>query len=231
MPLQDFYNTGQTTSVGVYSSFWRSQEFLAGSSYTLTSVKLFLFRSNSPGTITVSIRATDVDGKPTGGDIDSVTGTTDGDTLTGDSGGEWREIALSAGISITSGVQYAIVIRATSGNSSNKVNWKQDGSPPYYADGKSGSSSNSGSSWGAFDQSYMFETWSSANYVDASGTCAGVSDGSGTLEIENFEDMTGTCAGAGAGSGAMVVAGVPSDKVTYKRLVAIGNNEFWYEDI
>lgn len=161
MALQDYYNTGHTTHVTIQTVIWSSQEFLAGSSYVLTSVKLLLFKLGTPGTITVSIRDTDVNGRPTGGDIDGATGTTDGDTLPTGSPYEWREITLSSGISITSGTKYAIVVRAASGN----IYWRQDGSSPYYADGRSGQSTNSGSTWNDFIQSYMFETHSSPGVI------------------------------------------------------------------
>ncbi len=188
MALKDFYNTGDTTAVNVLGTTWRAQEFLATSSYYLASIKLLMYRVGSPGDITVSLRDTDEDGKPTGSDIDSVTGTTDGDTLTTNAAGEWREITLSAGILLTSGEKYAIVVRVIAGDASNYVWLRQDGSPPYYSGGKSGSSTNSGSSWSAFDQSYMFEAYSDA-------------------------------------------PSIPSDQATVKRLIAVGNNEVWYEDI
>ncbi|GAH21280.1 unnamed protein product, partial [marine sediment metagenome] len=80
-------------------------------SHKITKVKLKLYRVGSPGTATVSIRATS-GLHPTGSDLCS--GTTNGDTLPEGSPYEWREITLGDGANLASGTKYAIVIRAPS---------------------------------------------------------------------------------------------------------------------
>ena len=125
---------------------WAAMTFTPQITHNITSVILRLGGDGSVGTITVSIRATDGLGKPTGADIDGVTGTTDGDTLP-DFGwptpqGDDREITFSSPISLTAGIKYAIVVRAqtTSGKWSTIVS-------DVYANGSHIFSGNAGGNW------------------------------------------------------------------------------------
>jgi hypothetical protein len=78
--IYEYYNTGDTSVASIYGDIWDAQTFTPSVAHTITSVKLKLYRiGNGPGTITVGIRATDVDGLPTGSDLCS--GTTDGNSL------------------------------------------------------------------------------------------------------------------------------------------------------
>jgi len=77
--LYEYYNTGDDSSQSVYGSNWYAQTFTSSIAHTITSVKLKLYRTGSPGTVTVSIRATDGSGHPILPDLCS--GTTDGNTL------------------------------------------------------------------------------------------------------------------------------------------------------
>jgi hypothetical protein len=70
MALIDYHNTGDDLQSGFYSNLWRAHTFTASQSYTIGSVQLLLFRLGSPGTATVSIRATS-SSLPTGGDLTS----------------------------------------------------------------------------------------------------------------------------------------------------------------
>ena len=139
-------------------STWRAQTFTPSANHTITKVNLKMRRAGSPGTLTVSIRATS-GGLPTGNDLCS--GTTDGDTLPTESS-EWREITLGVGYALSASTQYAIVIRAVNGDDSNSVSWRQDSSSPTYTGGERVSSDDSGSSWEAplvGDYDCMFEEW------------------------------------------------------------------------
>lgn len=159
--IYEYYNTGDDNHVWLYGSYWVAQTFTPSVTHTITSVKLKLFRNGLPGTITVSIRATS-GGQPTGTDLCS--GTTNGDTLTTSAPGVWREIALGSGYGLSAGTTYAIVIRATSGDSSNYVLWRVDGSSPTYGGGMYLLSSNSGSSWtSGASYDLMFEEWGNVN--------------------------------------------------------------------
>jgi hypothetical protein len=114
-----------------------------------------MYRVGSPGTVTVSIRATS-GGLPVGGDLCS--GTIDGNTLTTDTAGAVYEISLGDGAVLNAGVQYAIVVRAPSGDYSNEVEIK--GSGDTYPRGTGVYSTDSGSTWGK-QSSYdlYFEDW------------------------------------------------------------------------
>jgi hypothetical protein len=129
--MYEHYDTGGAVSgVVAFSGSPRAQTFTAESSHAITSVSLQLGRpvaSGIPGIITVSIRATDSNGYPTGGDLAS--GTTDGSTLPVGSN-TWREIALSPCLDVTVGEVYAIVVSNT-GGSSNGIVWWGDGTNGY----------------------------------------------------------------------------------------------------
>ncbi|GAJ19661.1 unnamed protein product [marine sediment metagenome] len=56
-----------------------TQGFIPATTHKITSVKLKLWKEGSPGTVTISIRATDGRGHPTGGDLCS--GTINGNTI------------------------------------------------------------------------------------------------------------------------------------------------------
>ncbi len=153
----EFYDAGDDSYVGLGSGTWGAQTFTPSEDFAITSVVLKMFRFGTPGTVTVSIRATTGDpDEPTGADIDSVTGTTDGDTLTTNVSGEWREITFSAPINLTSGVTYAIITRSAS----TSLRWRIDSSSSGYAGGNYAHSTNSGSTWSGYSGGdYMFETW------------------------------------------------------------------------
>lgn len=153
-----YYNTGEDSWSGPYGTSWIAQTFTPSVSHKVTSVKLLLYRIGSPGTVTVGIRATDVDGHPTGADL--AFGTTDGNTLTTSTAGEWREIYLSAGYDLTASTKYAIVVRALTGDNSNKPEWLRDESSPTYTGGNYEVSDDSGSTWsGLAARDFMFEDW------------------------------------------------------------------------
>ena len=117
-----FGTTGMEYPQGVT---WYAQTFTAELNHQVTSVKLYLCRDGSPGTLTVSIRATDGSGKPTGSDLAS--GTTNGNTLPQyGSGNEWRQVTLSPTLSLTQNTKYAIVVRAPSGNTNNTICWNAE---------------------------------------------------------------------------------------------------------
>ena len=154
----DYYKTGDDGSAGIVLAAWVAQTFTASNSYSISSVKLLLYRlsAGGPGTVTVTINTTS-GGLPTSTIL--CTGTTNGDTLTTNNAGEWREIIFTSSANLTSGVVYAIVVSAPAG--SYNLRWRDDSSSPTYSGGKACSSSNSGSSWAAIspDQDQMFDTY------------------------------------------------------------------------
>ncbi len=95
-------------------------------------------------------------GDPTGSDLAS--GTTDGNTLS--EYGTWteREITFGVPLALTSGVKYAIVVRAPDVVGAAELNWSHRIDNPT-ANGDSYDSSNSGSSWSiSTDDDSWFKT-------------------------------------------------------------------------
>ncbi len=157
--LYENYNTGNDSSFITRNVSWAAQTFTPLSSHKIISVKLLLFiTGSSPGTVTVSIRATGATGHPTGSDL--CIGTTNGGTLPVSPPYEWREITLGAGYDLVAGRKYAIVVRALEGDNDNYLNWTLDSTSPTYTGGKCELSSNSGSSWTGYTAyDFMFEEW------------------------------------------------------------------------
>jgi len=156
--LYEYYNTGDDSQEWIYGDVWFAQTFTVGAvAHTVTSVKLKMFREGNPGTLTVGIRATDGDGKPTGADLTS--GTTNANNFTTDPVGAWYEITL-AEYTLAANTKYAIVCRAPSGDASNDVGWRVDLSSPTYEEGWALYSGNSGVSWTSYyTEDLMFEVW------------------------------------------------------------------------
>lgn len=159
--LYEYYNTGDGYGFYVYGTTWEAQTFTPSTAHKITSVKLKLYRQGSPGTLTVSIRATDGEGLPTGEDLCS--GTTNGNTLPLGSPYTWREITLGDGADLSADTKYAIVARAPAGDVTNTVFWRADISSPTYEGGNFASSTDSGDSWtGNTSYDFMFEDWGEA---------------------------------------------------------------------
>lgn len=159
----EYYDSGDDAEAQAYGDFGGTfiilgMTFTAESSHPITSMKLLLYRSGSPGTLEGSIWETD-GVYPTN---EMAMGTTDGDTLPTGSPYEWREISLGVGEYLISGTVYALVLKAPSGDSSNKVLWRQDQSSPAY-DGGGWCFIYTGYDWGyqgvpPYDS--LFEVWS-----------------------------------------------------------------------
>lgn len=151
------YITGDDGDYDAYTANWIAQTFTPTLIHMVSKVKLKLFRVGSPGTITVSIKATS-GGEPVGADL--CVGTIEGTGITEDSNGAWYEITLGDGYVFEKDVMYAIVVRAPSGDASNKVSWRADTSSPTYTGGTVCTSSDSGVDWGTVSGAdMMFEEW------------------------------------------------------------------------
>lgn len=160
--LYEYYTTGDDDATIIYGVNWNAQTFTIGTvgtdeNHNITSVKLLLYRVGSPGTLTIAITAVDGDGKPTGADLTS--GTTNGDTLTDVFTGDWREITLTP-YELQASTQYAIIVKALSGDGSNYLRWRRDVSSPTYAGGTHAYTDDSGSSWNVVaTQDCLFEEY------------------------------------------------------------------------
>ena len=154
----EYYNTGANYATGISGLYWDGQTFTPTLNHRIISVKLVMYRFGSPGTITVSIRATDGSNHPTG--LDLCLGTTNGNTLTTDGDGEWREIVLGNGCNLLANTKYAIVVRLPGGDINNDIELVGDITDPSYSGGQGEYSDDGGISWYTWDHiDFMFEEW------------------------------------------------------------------------
>jgi len=155
--LYEHYNTGDDSVWGFYGQYWKAQTFTAESDHVVGAVNLKLYRSGAPGVLTVSIRATDGSGHPTG--LDLTSGTTNSNTLTTNTAGEWREVILTP-YTLTNGTKYAIVARALGGADTDRVWWRLNQTLPAYAGGNLEHDTNNGTNWETHtEMDFMFEVW------------------------------------------------------------------------
>lgn len=142
--VEDNYMGGDDAAQSIYSANWTAQLFTASDNYPVSGVELKMNRAGDPSTVAVSIRDV-TGGVPSGADLAS--GTLDGDDFTTGTG-NWEEVSFSDTYDLTSGTQYAIVVRATGGDIDNYVGWRYD-STGSYTGGYARFSDDSGVVWGA----------------------------------------------------------------------------------
>ena len=123
-----------------------AQTFTTTGAYTISSVMLKLYRVSTPGEITVTIRTTS-GGEPTA--VIVATGTTDGDTLTIDTSGEWREITFVTPGSLNATTVYAIVVSVPGAEATKKIHTRAENAISTYANGRMFQSSDAEANWDA----------------------------------------------------------------------------------
>ena len=159
--LYERYNTGNNDYYSFGATVWYGQTFTTTDAISVSSVKFILGREESPGTITVSIRAVDVDGKPTGSDL--AYGTKDCNSIAVSPLFEWVEITFETPVSLDAATQYAVVIRATEIGEGyvNLVRVRAKLTSPSYDDGVMvGSDDSSGDTWWIESGAdFMFQVW------------------------------------------------------------------------
>ncbi|GAH59820.1 unnamed protein product, partial [marine sediment metagenome] len=154
----EYYTSGMDASWMIHGVNWSGQTFTPQIRHKITSVKIRICRTVWPGTLTVSIKATDGEGKPTGADLCS--GTISANTLIVCGDSDYYEITLGAGCNLEVDTLYAIVVRALTGNGSNFVRWLKDSSYATYTRGVNVISDDSGVTWyPSANQDFMFEEW------------------------------------------------------------------------
>jgi len=190
--LYQKYITGDDANWAFYQTLlWQSQTFTPVIRHNITSVKLKLLRltgAATPGTLTVSIRKTTA-GKPTGDDL--CVGTTDGDTITDTSPGEWREITFTTSPTLIENRVYAIIIKSSADDTGNAIAWRADNSSPSYAGGSRVHTQDLGVTWTIFTTTdLMFEEYGNVATIypsDANTRVTGLvhrwSPGNYTLEV------------------------------------------------
>lgn len=177
--------TGDNTSWTIASALTQqAQSFSVGAiAVTVTSIKLKMYRSGSPGTITLAVYAVDGAGKPTGAALTS--GTINGNTFTVDTAGEWYETAVT-GYTLSANTSYTIVISCATANAANRFGIRHQNATNIYAGGKLFTSADGGGTWTNWDA------------------------------MDDVFEIVGTL-------------GYPNEMAYDSQLVAVGNNEVWYE--
>ena len=154
--IYEYLNTGgDDDSAHIYANNWGAQSFTVGTaSHTVSFARVYIKRTGSPGTVTISITHATAAGLPTGADI--VSTTLDGDALS--TSYTWYVAEFTETILDASG-KYAIVIRAVAGDTDNDIQWRADAGGGL-ADAIACTSTDGGISWASASPiDYLFEIW------------------------------------------------------------------------
>ena len=231
MALQEYYNTGDDGAYFIKTTYRPGQTFTTQSAYTIGSVKVLLYRDEgtSPGTITCDLYSTSA-GLPTGAAL--ATGTFNGNTLPEGAGNAiWQEISFTVPYALSTATMYAIALY--SGDGATAAWWRYDGSSPTYTGGTfvyyfGGWTANSG-------RDNMFELYSyeSATYVDASVSIETEVDVLVSAETVAYVDAAvAISAEFDIDISAYLKTEVTGTSlISNKRIIAVGNDQLWYEDI
>jgi len=171
--LRENFNTGDDTAENCRGAQWCSQSYQTAAAYTMNEIHILALRLGSPGTCTVSLRATSA-GLPTGADLTS--GTFNGNTQS--TSATWITVPVTS-YDVTTATTYAILLSCPTGSAGNHMAWRMD-SANGYASGSYIISTNSGSSWAA-DTTYdfMFEVYG----TDIAGGGSGTSTSTATSTV------------------------------------------------
>ncbi len=191
----EYYDNEDTATWAYGSDDVAAQTFTAESNHTITSVKLKLYKTGNPGTATFFLTST-IGGHPNSYGI-LRTGSTDADTLTVNTAGEWREITFSS-YTLVSGIKYAIVIKAPDGDINNRLYFRYDSTSPTYSGGNLEYSLDGGADWTSYTASDIaFEIWGAAVIVRPTVTTQAVSavgsttaTGNGNITVTGGENAT-----------------------------------------
>lgn len=153
--LYEYYNTGDDDDqpVGNGGNYKCSQSFTPSITHIIKSIKIRAWRQGTlTGTFTVNICSTSQTGTVL------ATGTYDASSLTTSSPGDWIEITLGAGATLTASTKYWITLIA-SYSAGNSVRWRFDITSPSYAGGNALYTSD-GTTWtDATTKDFMFEEY------------------------------------------------------------------------
>jgi len=142
--LYESYETGNGSSAGLYSpSIWVAQTFIASANHSIKYVQLYGEREASltSGTITVAIRATDVNGHPTGPDLTAASEA----VTTIPTSYNWFTIYLPT-CGVTADTRYAVVVRISNAANGSEFWWSGD-TVKGYPGGAGLDSADGGASW------------------------------------------------------------------------------------
>jgi hypothetical protein len=231
--LEQYYDTGDDSYSNVRGANWVAQTFTTSGAFTITKVSLLAYRVDSPGTVVVSIRATN-NGYPYGADLCS--GSFNGNDLTTDTAGEWAEAIFSSPAALSASTQYAIIVRAVDAGAA-FVRWRRDYSSPMYSGGLLLASTNSGSSFTAYSSGdQMFRTYSGSDVTAVEMSLAGGFTGGDQLcwgrtsrACQSPEALRRRARLLLLGSLLFCLGCGNYDTKQY--VVAFGNNQVWYCEV
>ena len=142
--LYENNSSGSPTPLYANNTNWYAQTFTPQVTHGIKTVRIHAAYAHltTPGICTVSIKAVDVDGKPTGDDLCS--GTRNANLFNHSwSGTQWEEFDLGDGYPLLAGTTYAIVIRSQAPHVYCLYGYQNS----TYTRGKYASSTDSGSNW------------------------------------------------------------------------------------
>jgi Carboxypeptidase regulatory-like domain len=159
--------TNSGSGFGFTNTSWVAQTFTAGVTGQLTSADVFIFCSGCSGTnpsITLSLRASSGTGQvglPTGSDLASTTIAGFNDNAAGG----YHGATFSSPPTLTSGTQYALVVRASATRTGTYAYTitNTSGSNPYTG-GRRATSTTSGTSWTGTTSTVPFHTYMQTGY-------------------------------------------------------------------
>lgn len=173
-PTIDQQNTaGTTTGTGFATTSWGGQTFIPAVTGQLVKTDVQLFCSGCTGTtpnLTLSVRATSA-GLPTGADLASA-------TIPGFSSGAgtYYSATFGAPATLTSGTQYALILRPVAAPSVGGYFWIR-ASPSSYANGQRVISTDNGVTWTADStRDFNFKAYMQVGYAASGNLVSSVKD-------------------------------------------------------
>ncbi|MFM9903959.1 MAG: carboxypeptidase regulatory-like domain-containing protein [Pyrinomonadaceae bacterium] len=176
-PFIDQQNTaGTTTGTGFGTPAWTGQTFIPAVTGLLAKADVQLFCNGcgaTPPDLTLSVRNTAA-GVPTGADLASV-------TIPGSNFSSGATVLFTATfgspVTLTSGTQYALVLRPVSVPSGSGYFWVRS-SPSTYANGSRVISADSGGTWSTeTTRDYNFKTYMQTGFAASGNLVSGLKDG------------------------------------------------------
>jgi len=156
--LYERYTPFPDERITFWAEFWIAQTFTIGNtgpneSFELSRVELMLYQVDASSPVALKIRATDGEGKPTGGDISR--GWTPSGTLPVWPNHVWRSIDMSQ-VTLLPDTQYALIMLKAVGDAEHYVEVGDEYPNPTYTGGHVWDSEDSGFNWSPFAKFDLF---------------------------------------------------------------------------
>jgi hypothetical protein len=144
-PPDGWYEQFTSSNAGtyLYGQDWRCQTFTPSTSHNLNAVALYLYKQGAPDyTVTIGIYNAGANHKPTGSPLCTTTFAASSLTTTA----SWYTSTFSTGCPVSAGMEYAIVLLGSGGNTANRVVVRIN-TAGGYSRGMRGYSLNGGATW------------------------------------------------------------------------------------